>query len=309
MNHQWKRIIKFILVLCVLLMVACIPFYAVRNMGYQFFEVDQKNKMIEQERNNSLDVLFMGDSECLTAFAPLQLFGEYGIPSYNCATAGQWVGDTVVILKKTLQNQKPSVIVLETSTLYSNPNTGKYLLSQYLPIFHYHEFYHDFDKAAEKKVGYIGDKGAYLTRKTEAYNGDMSKSSKSNSEQPMPDFNLQYLDEMLQICKDEGMKLVLTTAPSIGSWSKGKYAVIADWCTKNQISYIDYNDEENLQKIGYDSDTDSKDGGMHLNLSGSIKVTRDIGEHLKGMAGLTDHRSETDYSDWNYLYNTRDLYH
>jgi hypothetical protein len=305
-NHKVtkKTIIGFMVGFCILLMIVCIPFYSYTSKGYQFIEVSQKNKMINKEDENSLDVLFLGDSECWAAFSPIQLFGEYGIASYNCATPGQWTGDTVAVLKNTLKKQTPSVMVLETSTLYSYPNHQKYLLSQKVPVFHYHYVLKDF----KQKFGGRKAKGANIVTTAVPYTGSTDYMSLNTASSPIDSLSQEYLDEVLQICKDNNITLLMVTSPSALNWTEGKHQAVDAWCMQNQITYIDYNEKDEMQKISIDWSTDTRDGGDHLNLSGSKKITTDIGKYLSKNFSLTDHRNEEEYAEWAKIYAGSKLY-
>ena len=62
------------------------------------------------------------------------------------------------------------------------------------------------------------------------------------------------------------------------------------------IDYIDGNFDE--VAIGIDWNKDSYDGGAHLNLYGSRKMTKYLGEYLTKKCVLTDHRGDPAYSSW-----------
>ncbi len=64
-----------------------------------------------------------------------------------------------------------------------------------------------------------------------------------------------------------------------------------EYAGKNQIRYINFLD---LQKeVGLDFQTDTYDGGLHLNLSGAEKLTRYFGEILRDEYGLEGHRGDS----------------
>lgn len=299
-----KSIIGFFLGLCLLLVVVCLPFYSDTSKGYQFIELRQKYRMVKSEEENSLDVLFLGDSECWAAFSPIQLYGEYGIASYNCATPGQWTGDTVVMLKQVLKNQKPSIVVLGTSTLYSYPNHLKFELSQKVPVFHYHNYYKTFSgKFGGKKM-----KGANLVETKAPYTGSLNYMASDTVLNPIDSLSQKYLDEVVQICEDNDITLVMVSSPSALNWTEGKHQAVSTWCQENQIMYVDYNETEELQRISYDWSTDTRDNGDHLNVSGSKKITKDFGEILVENFSLRDHRNEEAYAEWKNTYETSKYY-
>lgn len=306
MGHtsSWKKVIGFVLAFCLLFCVANLPFYSLRDEGYQFISSKRKTQQIDSLKDHILDVAFLGDSECWAAFSPLQLLGEEGIPSYNCATAGQWTGDALILLNKVMQTQSPKVIVLETSTLYSSPNRYKYAFTQAFPIFHYHAFYRKDSNTV--KDGYT--LGANLVKTTEAYTGRADYMLTETAEHPIDKLCLSKLNEIAQRCKEENIQLVLVSSPSALTWTQGKHLAVANWCTENAVAYVDCNEKEIMEQMGFDWSTDTRDGGDHVNLSGSKKVTAAIGRYLKKNYDLSDQRENADYSTWLKRYQNSKLY-
>lgn len=72
------------------------------------------------------------------------------------------------------------------------------------------------------------------------------------------------------------------------------------WCDQNNVTYVDYNlrpEELNINWL-----TDSRDGGDHLNYSGSVKFMDALGKYLQENYELTDHRNDSAYSQWEADY-------
>ena len=299
-----KSIIGFFLGLNLLIVVSCIPFYSAISKGYQYVELGEKLRMVKAESEDTLDVLFVGDSECWAAFSPIQLYGEYGIASYNCANPGQWTGDTVVMLKQVLKKQNPSVVVMGTSPLYSYPDYSTYKFAQILPVFHYHNYY----KVFKDKLGGKALKGANLVETTKPYTGSLNYMASDTVLNPIDNLCLKHLNEIVQICKDNNITLVMVTSPSALNWTEGKHLAVSTWCQENQIMYVDYNETEELQRISFDWSTDTRDKGDHVNVSGSKKVTKDLGKILTENFSLQDHRNEEAYAEWEKTYETSKYY-
>jgi len=302
--QKWKKIIIFLVLFCLLLIAGSLPFYSLRSMGYQFVSIGQKDRMIKKEKDNSLDALFFGDSQCLTAFAPVKLFGEYGITSYNCGTEGEWIGDTYILMQKALEKQNPSMIVLETSALYSKPSKIKYYLSQRLPIFHYHDFY----QSPKKKIGDEAAKGSNMITRVIPYQGDDSKMSEEEPADEISSVNIDYLNKIYQLCQEKNIILMLATALSMIDWTNGKHKAVEEWSNANNVTYVDYNESDNLKQINFDWSFDTRDGGVHVNVFGAKKLTLDIGKRMLELYPFVDHRDDENYADWEYLYTKDDYY-
>lgn len=70
------------------------------------------------EKENTIDVLFLGDSEVYTSIIPMEFFEKYGITSYVCGTSGQRLYDSHRFLEAALKYQNPKLVVLETNAIY-----------------------------------------------------------------------------------------------------------------------------------------------------------------------------------------------
>jgi len=297
----YKRIIGFGIVLALLLALISLPFQKLAENGYDYKNVLNKAGMVASERKDSIDVLFLGDSEAWATFAPLQFFNEYGFTSYNCAFPGEWSYDSLAVLKKTLQYQNPSTVVLEANMLYSAPNVLKFNLFQYFPMFHYHGYYkilgqkHDSDKS----------KGAYINNQCNAYTGDTDYMSKKVKKKKFHGKNLEYLNKLLSYCKERNIQVIMVSSVSALNWTEGKHLGVQAWCDENDVTYIDYNEPENYDRLSFDWSTDTRDQGDHVNQSGSEKICSDLGKILVERYALSDHRQDEEYSNWQSLYNEK----
>ena len=62
------------------------------------------------------------------------------------------------------------------------------------------------------------------------------------------------------------------------------------------LAYLDLNLLQD--EVPIDWETDTKDGGDHMNAWGAEKVSAYLAQYLKEQYGLTDHRKEEGYADW-----------
>lgn len=306
MKHplSWRKLILFILVMCFALVLVSLPFYSMRSNGYQFIYVGKKDHMLKLEKDNSLDAVFLGDSLCTAAFTPVELFGDYGISSFNCGTQGGWIGDTYIMLQKVLEKQKPSMVVLETGAVFNKMNIVKYTLSQILPVFHYHDYY----QVADERTGNPMAKGANMTSLTAAYTGGTYSVPAALTGDVVATFNLQYLDKIYQLCKANNIQLVFVSVPSVNDWSAERHDIISKFCTENDLTYVDYHETENLTRINFDWTKDTRDGGSHVNVYGAKKITKDIGQVMREQYAFTDHRDDPAYADWMKAFVNDDYY-
>ena len=84
----------------VLLLLISSKIFAPKNNAKESGIDDPNANGILSETEQTIDVLFLGDSECYSAFIPMQLWKKYGITSYNCGTAMQHLYYTEEFLMK-----------------------------------------------------------------------------------------------------------------------------------------------------------------------------------------------------------------
>ena len=70
---------------------------------------------IRSQKKDSIQVLFLGDSEAYSGFVPLELWNSTGIPSFVCSSLDQKTYETVELLRMALSCQSPCKWPLNTS--------------------------------------------------------------------------------------------------------------------------------------------------------------------------------------------------
>jgi hypothetical protein len=120
----------------------------------------------------------------------------------------------------------------------------------------------------------------------------------------------EYLQKIIDLCKQENIGLVLFCAPYPETADESaQQNSIADLAKANGITFFDFNTF--YQKIGIDFATDYRDGD-HLNSSGADKVTKYLEDYLRANYDLTDHRGDPAYKLWDensrYLQDKDDLH-
>jgi hypothetical protein len=149
-NHRKRNIVLFLLLLAVLLAGSSALVSPSDYEAYDILAVERKVQAMSSEPENSLDVLFLGDSESCDVYSPVQLYGEQGFTSYNTGSRAQRITDAYAILQEELKRQNPKVIVLEVNTLFTKntlfntSDEAEMVMEEILPITHYHSFYKIF---------------------------------------------------------------------------------------------------------------------------------------------------------------------
>ncbi len=258
------------------------------------------------------EVIFIGDCEVYANFNPMVLYDEYGISSYVRGSSQQMIWQSYYVLEETLKYEIPKAVVLNINSLRYDKTSDKRseaynrlmidrmrwsktkvdlikesmleeetFISYVLPILRYHSRY---DELSLEDVKYL------FKRKDVTFNGFLvNKNVKGVENLPTKrnlntyEFNkenMEWLDKILELCKKHNIKLILVKAPSVYPYWYTEYdEQIISYASKNDILYFNLLDKASEMGINYSTDT--YDGGLHLNLAGSIKNSKYFGRILK----------------------------
>ena len=115
----------------------------------------------------------------------------------------------------------------------------------------------------------------------------------------VPDYNLQLLLDIVDICKKNDVKLLLVKIPDVNSpaayesaWTQERSAAVKEIVDEYQLDFFDLLYDVDC---GIDWTTDSTDGGGHLNFLGAEKVTDILGQYLVENYKL----EQKEYTAWN----------
>ena len=293
-KYTWKKLIVVGILFCFLLSIFSMPFQKYHKYGYQFEEVQSKTKLVNEQKT-SIDCVFLGDSQGWSTYSPIQLYKEHGFTSLNLCTPGQFMYDTYVLLKNTYKKQKPKLVVIDANMMFSFLNPLKFILLQNFPIFHYHNI--DTNKISGV---YFARKGFNEYEGVVGYTGSLDY-MESGERNTLSKQAMQYLDKINQLCKENESQMLLVNTVSPLVWSNVRHEIIQKWCDDNDVNYVDYNTSEQLGAIDFDFNNDFRDGGDHINLNGSRKICKNLGNYIKQNYALEDHRKDSSYQEWNAL--------
>lgn len=257
---------------------------------------------VSSQPENSLDVLFLGDSEAYSSFVPLDLWEQTGITSFVCSSLDQKTYETLELLNMALGCQSPQVVVLETNVLYrvyASTDALSPKLEARIPALRYHDRWKSLSLwdfcSMPRYTAPSPDRGYHLLTKAKAADVEGYMAPMEERE-PLSRTNLADLKKITEVCRKQGISLVLFSAPSPANWTMRRHNTIQDTAESLGLPYID----GNLLDLGIDWDTDTYDRGDHLNYSGAAKVTAWLGDYLRReVPGLTDRRGDPDHSAWD----------
>lgn len=293
----------FLVILAFILLITSVLITPAGFRYKKYFDMLETRSLISEEKENSIDVLFIGDSLAYSSVSPMEIWKEYGITSYVCATSRQILPISKAYLEQAFETQKPKAVILEANAIYRRPNGGDKLLPRLENLFSVF-LYHDRWKTAANSFvprflrGSVRDdfKGFVCYRQTEPLlKTDYMKYT--DEKEKIDDRNIEFLKEIKELCRENGAQLVLFNAPNAMHWSYKKHNG-ADELAKNLgVAYFDMN--LMTDEISIDWKTDTRDKGDHLNYLGAVKVSKYLGKYLKNTFGFDDRRGDENYADWN----------
>lgn len=307
MKKQIALLIKcacFLALLCALMVAASYLFMPKNN--HKAFGVNDAEMLasgILGEKENSIDVLVVGDSEAYSSISPMQMWEEHGFRSYLCSTPAQPLYDSYRYLRQALERQSPSVVVLETNAIFRPYKLNDYLLSRAKNLFSILR-YHDRWKSL--KVNDFGRPVEYTWTddlKGFRYNPAVAAASTKNymvptdASTPIPALNESCLQDMLALCQEKNAELILVSTPSTINWNQARHNSIAAFAKENDLTYLDLNTMP--KEVPIDWARDTRDRGDHLNYAGAVKVSAFLGKYLQETYSLPDHRDAAHDSIWN----------
>lgn len=307
-----KKIIKRI-VSCVLFVAILLGLLQVSSLVFQPKSNDKASGIhylrangIFSEPKDSIDTVFIGDSEVYHSFIPLNIWRDYGITSYDVSSPSQKLVYSMEFLKKTFEKQSPKIVFLETNAIFRNSyfeDEITYKAEQIFPVFRYHDRWKNLQlKDFSATVEYTANeenKGYYFTKKSKPATDKAIKKYMKHSDvsAPILSTNKKYLNEIAKFCKKHGTKLVLISTPSTKNWNYQRHNTMEAISKDLGVDYIDTNLLRDDIPIDWKKDT--KDKGDHLNYNGAVKLTNYIGKYLDDTKLFKDKRNDPSYDNWN----------
>lgn len=273
-----------------------------------------------------VDVMFFGTSHVIDGVLPCELWGNYGISSYNFGNNAARIPLTYWMMENVLDYQVPKLVVVDCSYLSSDTKTSTTLQQAHnvldaFPLTKTKRAAIDDLFEEEEKLEFLWPFSVYHTRWSELtkadfvveYNGELGATPKNEVAVPAEYAKLaegtklsgetlamEYLGRLIESCKARGVEVLLTYLPCPADSKRQKEANSAyDIAEKYGVNYINFLELENV--VNYN--TDCSDADSHLNASGAKKVTGYLGEYILAHYDISDRREEAEFSAWNKNYS------
>lgn len=198
-------------------------------------------------------------------------------------------------------------------------------VSYYLPFFRYHDRWssltaNDILQSAGKKDSDGGSCGHFFNNSVQKVEpiisveemADVSDTDVSGTDAAAADDeeggsaspedierSVKYCEKILALCDEKNIEVILLKNPA-QFWSVGSHDAVAGFAQEHGVRFIDLNTAENLERIALDYDMDFY-SPSHVNNSGSIKVSREIGRVLAEEYGMGSNAGKTGYERFDAL--------
>lgn len=298
-----KTILKSILFFLPLGLILAVlgPLFLPKDNTFAAGRLETDPTVILSQAENTIDVLFLGDSEAYSGFVPLELWQNTGIASFVCASVDQKPYETLEFLKTALHQQSPKAVVLETNVLYrvySRMDLVEPTAQKLFPVLRYHDRWKSLsprDLSVPEYTGAYPDRGYHLLTAADPLEDLTGYMAPMEEWEPLSKANRSSLQDLYNLCKENDIQLILYSIPSPANWTVRRHNTMEDLSRELGIPYLD----GNLLDLGIDWQTDTYDRGDHLNYWGAVKVTRDLGRWFQENLPLPDHRGEAAYEPWD----------
>lgn len=291
----------FILLLATIMLLLSHWFYPQKSEDLTMQDVKPNGVLAEPD--NTLDVIFFGDSEAYTAFAPVQMWEESGVPSFVCASSSQYLSLTESFVHQALEHQQPKVVILETNAFYRKIRSDNAFITRIenmFSILQYHNRWKTISPiqfTGTDSYQWKDDMKGYKYAKMTTKGNNKKYMKKTKEQEPISEVNQQYVKNIVDYCHKKGVQVLFVSAPSSKNWKTERHNAVAALAQQTGARYLDLN----KQDLNIDWHTDTADAGDHLNFRGAKKVSSFMAQYLADTYALQDKREDAAYSEWNTL--------
>lgn len=292
------------------------------------------------ETENSIDVIMVGNSDIYRAINPIQIWDDKKITTCVVGMPSITTAEIYHKLVDMFKYQSPKLIVFETDCMFNTINKfdengnlvdgdNKRTIKQNMAygIQKFQENFKNIDEAIIAGINYrfplmkyayrwqslnrndfLNTKGKYkfiakgfIADKTEQ-RFEHGKTYLGNKNTPPAELNRndeRYFEKIVRLCNAHNCILALVCVPAGTSWNFSKHNAVEELAKKHSLTFIDYNTD--IEKVNnFNWETDTKDGGNHLNYNGALKVTYAFEQELTETFGLeASNINEDIINSWN----------
>ncbi len=294
------EVIAFILSFAVLLGVTS-------YLGYRYMP-DRRDygatwNMYRREKENSIDLMFVGSSMAYCDVIPAKIYEETGHTTYVLSAPYMMPDTAYYYIKEALRTQSPEVIMLEATSFFFTINEADYYkvnigympyslnrleaslfaapkrekLGLLFPLFNYHERWEQYTlkQHIEPRPDAISDIMAGYTYlgtaepQTERFEREFLCTDEEYKH------NISYLDKIKKLCDKKGIELELFIVPACEYVSSELTAGLREAAGNTRVT--NFNDD--FEEMDFDLEKDFFDK-RHVNINGAVKFSNYLSEYI-----------------------------
>ena len=298
MKKWYVRMFVFFTILVILIEIASVIFIPNKSNLLQFGLFNKTKYDILDEPNDSIDVVFLGDSLVYNGISPMYIWHEYGYTTFDAAIPAMTIEEAYNYSKIVIESQHPKLVMFEADVLYRDLHhieRYKYKildLKKFVPLLTFHNNW----KQLGEKDWVNPYKGFKFSSKV---NGPKKPRDlhKSDMVRPIDDLNMEYFEKMMKLYRDNNIDIMFVENPTI-NWQYDHHNRIAQLAEEYDLELLNLN----LIDLKIDWEKETKDEGVHMNYLGARKVSKYLAEYIKEKNIATDHRDDPEYSLWDKAY-------
>ncbi|MCR4924847.1 MAG: hypothetical protein K5917_01005 [Clostridiales bacterium] len=295
------KAISFVITLLLVLLLLSLFFRPKESENFKANDIKPLGVLAEAE--NSLDVLFFGDSEAYTSFSPISFWDKEGFSSFVCASSAQYLSLTKSFVEQALENQSPKVVVIETNAFFRKIRSENSFWTRFENLFSILEYHNRWKNFIPLKIeatpySWKDDLKGYKIYKMAVKCKCKDYMQKTDQIESIPETNIQYVKDIVNYCKDKNIEVLFVSTPSIKNWNYERHNAVENLAKEVGADYLDLNLQESI-KINWKTDT--ADAGDHLNFKGAEKVSTFIAPYLAEKYNLENKKGNSEFEEWNKL--------
>lgn len=249
------------------------------------------DRAVEASKEEDLDIVYVGDSLSISSIDP-RVVEEEGYSMFVCGSVGQSLTDTQNIVLELNEQTDDYVLIMEANNFFYDYGVNDVLdnyISENSVTVKYHDRWKDVvsDTSKRKKkernkkdsqsTDYRGYKSNDLVQPADSVEAKSYMADYGKAEE-IDYVNRQMIETIVNDCRANNVEVVFVSSPSVSNWSMAKHRGIKKLARELDVDYIDCN---LANEIGINWQTDTRDGGDHLNNAGAEKTTKYMMRQLK----------------------------
>lgn len=324
--QAWKRVLSCFAALCLTAgLLGGLTWLTQKKDSYakhaEFFEQDAP-----------YDVFFVGSSRMMNGVFPMELWEDHGIVSYNWAQAGHPPPAYYWIMRLALEYKQPKLMVIDCYGMHFDAKTTAVFGLMHISMDSFPlsitkiravrdlmddpfmtEEYNEGERRSAFNLLWtfpvFHSRWAQLTGEDFRPQKNLTRGAIANGDMYGTDFvrdesqygrvfdtvGVEYLRRAIEECRSRGIEVLMTFIPLFADAEQQAAARYAgEIAAEYDVDYLNFFD---LDAVNYH--TDFADSAGHLNTAGARKITRYIGDYIVEHYGISDHRGEAAYENWD----------